>query len=121
MATIYNIKVKTVSPFCAYDEKYIKNMFEKFLKEYRDENNGLGFESTEVEVESNPNCGEYHLSINEIKNELKYRLNKYQIDLKQYQKKLSKSDNVIDSKYYINHIEELEIKSNELRMIISLL
>ena len=51
MATIYNIKIKTVSAFCAYDEKYIKEMFDKFLKEYRDEDNGLGFENTEVQVD----------------------------------------------------------------------
>lgn len=51
MATIYRIKIKTVSAFCAYDEKYIKDMFEKFLKDYRDKDNLLGFESTEIEVE----------------------------------------------------------------------
>jgi hypothetical protein len=51
MATIYNIKIKTVSAFCSYDEKYIKDMFEKFLKEYKDKDNKLGFESTEIEVE----------------------------------------------------------------------
>jgi len=51
MATVYKIKIKTVSPFCAYDEKYIKEMFEKFLKEYKDKNNKLGFESTNIEVE----------------------------------------------------------------------
>lgn len=51
MATIYNIKIKTVSPFCSFDEGHVKRMFEKFLKEYRDEETGLGFESTEIEVE----------------------------------------------------------------------
>jgi hypothetical protein len=51
MATIYNIKIKTVSAFCAYDEKYIKKMFEKFMKEYKDKDSKLGFESTEIEVE----------------------------------------------------------------------
>jgi len=51
MATIYNIKIKTVSAFCAYDEEYMENMFKKFLDEYRDPDNKLGFESTEVEVE----------------------------------------------------------------------
>lgn len=51
MATIYKIKIKTVSAFCAYDEKYIKEMFEKFLNDYKDKNNNLGFESTEIEVE----------------------------------------------------------------------
>ena len=51
MATIYKVKIKTVSAFCAYDEKYIKEMFEKFLKEYKDKDTKLGFESTEIEVE----------------------------------------------------------------------
>ena len=50
MATIYNIKIKTVSAFCAHDEKYVKEMLEKFLKEYKDKDNNLGFESTEIEV-----------------------------------------------------------------------
>lgn len=51
MATVYKIKIETVSPFCNYPEEYIKKMFEKFLKEYEDEKTGLGFESTEIEVE----------------------------------------------------------------------
>ena len=51
MATIYNIKIETVSAFCAYDEEYIKEMFEKFLREYKDKETGLGFENTEIEVE----------------------------------------------------------------------
>jgi hypothetical protein len=50
MATIYEIKIKTVSPFCAYNEKYIMDMFDKFLKEYKDKKTGLGFESTEIVV-----------------------------------------------------------------------
>lgn len=50
MATLYSIKIKTVSPFCAYDENYITEMFKKFLKEYRDKDNGLGFEATEIDV-----------------------------------------------------------------------
>jgi hypothetical protein len=50
MATIYDIKIKTVSAFCAHDENYVKGMFEKFLKEYKDKDNNLGFESTEVDV-----------------------------------------------------------------------
>ena len=53
MATIYNVKIKTVSAYCAYDEKYIKKMFEKFLKEYRDKDTELGFECTKIEVEIN--------------------------------------------------------------------
>jgi hypothetical protein len=51
MATVYNIKIKTVSAFCNYDEKYIQKMFKNFLKSYRDKNNKLGFENTEIEVE----------------------------------------------------------------------
>jgi len=51
MATVYNIKIKTVSPFMAYDEKYIQEMFKKFLKEDKDKDTKLGFESTEIVVE----------------------------------------------------------------------
>jgi hypothetical protein len=51
MASIYKINIKTVSPFSSYDTEYVKNMFEEFLKKYRDEKTGLKFESTEIEVE----------------------------------------------------------------------
>ena len=51
MATLYKIKIKTVSPFSAYDEAYMTEMFEKFLREYRDPKSGLGFEGTEIDVE----------------------------------------------------------------------
>jgi len=51
MATIYEIKIKTVSAFASYDEKYIQDMFQKFLEEYKDEKTKLGFENTEIEVE----------------------------------------------------------------------
>jgi nucleotidyltransferase/DNA polymerase involved in DNA repair len=50
MATVFEIKIKTVSAFASYNEKYIKEMFAKFLKEYKDEKTHLGFENTEVEV-----------------------------------------------------------------------
>lgn len=50
MATVYDIKIKTVSPFCSFDEEYVKRMFKEFLKSYKDKNTGLQFESTEVEV-----------------------------------------------------------------------
>lgn len=50
MATIYDIKIKTVSAFCAHDEEYVKEMFVKFLDEYKDKDNNLGFESTVVNV-----------------------------------------------------------------------
>lgn len=48
MATVYKIEITTVSAFCAYNEKYIKNMLEKFFKEYKDKDTNLGFESTEI-------------------------------------------------------------------------
>jgi hypothetical protein len=51
MATIYKINIKTVSPFISYNEKYIKEMFEKFLNEYKDKETKLGFESTVIDVE----------------------------------------------------------------------
>lgn len=51
MATIYKIKIKTVSSFCNYDEKHIEKIFNKFLKEYKDGETKLGFENTEIEVE----------------------------------------------------------------------
>ncbi len=50
MATVYEIKIKTVSPFVAHNAEYVKYMFEKFLKEYKDKTTKLGFESTEIEV-----------------------------------------------------------------------
>jgi len=51
MATVYKIKIKTVSAFVNYDEKIITEIIEKLLKEYRDEKTGLGFEGTEINVE----------------------------------------------------------------------
>lgn len=50
MATIYKIKIKTISAFVAHDEKYVQQVFEKFLKTYKDEYTGLGFESIKVKV-----------------------------------------------------------------------
>ena len=49
MATVYKIEIETVSPWVSHPEEHIKELFEKFLEEYED-NNGMGFESTEVEV-----------------------------------------------------------------------
>lgn len=54
MATVYKIKIDTTSAWVSYNEKYIQEMFEKFLKEYKDENTGLGFENTTVEVDRKP-------------------------------------------------------------------
>lgn len=51
MATVYEIKIKTVSPFVNYKEDHIKKMFEKFLKEYVDDFTQHKFENTEVKVE----------------------------------------------------------------------
>ena len=51
MATVYKIQIKTVSAFVNYNEEYVKKIFEKFLKEYKDDVTELGFESTEIEVE----------------------------------------------------------------------
>lgn len=50
MATVYEIKVKTVSAFCSYSKSQVTEIFEKFLKEYKDKNTGLGFEATEIDV-----------------------------------------------------------------------
>lgn len=51
MATVYKIKIKTVSAWVNYNEDYIKKMFENFMKEYKDEFTQHKFESTEIEVE----------------------------------------------------------------------
>jgi len=50
MATVYEVKIKTVSAFCSYEEKDVKKIFEKFLEKYKDDRTGLGFESSKVEV-----------------------------------------------------------------------
>lgn len=50
MATIYKIKIKTVSPFLSYSEDQIKEIVTKLLGQYQDKTTGLKFESTEVEV-----------------------------------------------------------------------
>jgi len=51
MATVYRIKIKTVSAFVNYNEKAITEIIEKLLKDYKDEKTGLGFEATEIDVE----------------------------------------------------------------------
>lgn len=50
MATVYNIKIKTVSAFCSYNEAQMTEIIEKLLKEYEDVKTGLGFEATEIDV-----------------------------------------------------------------------
>ncbi len=50
MATVYKIEIETVSPWCSFKEDYLKEMFEKFLKEYKDDKNKMGFENTTVSV-----------------------------------------------------------------------
>jgi len=50
MATIYNIKIKTVSAFAAYKEEYIETILTEFLENYKDPKTNLGFEATEVNV-----------------------------------------------------------------------
>jgi len=50
MATVYNIEIKTVSAFVNYNEKYMEEMFSKFLEDYKDKDNNLGFECTEIKV-----------------------------------------------------------------------
>ena len=51
MATVYKIKIKTVSAFVNYNENAMTEIIEKLLKEYIDEKTGLGFEATEIDVE----------------------------------------------------------------------
>lgn len=51
MATMYKIKIKTVSPFMNWDEDYMIKMFEIFLRDYEDDMTGMKFESTEIKVE----------------------------------------------------------------------
>ena len=51
MATIYNIKIKTVSPFISYSEEEVKEIMERLINSYRNITTGLKFESTEIEVE----------------------------------------------------------------------
>jgi hypothetical protein len=62
MATVYSIKIQTTSPFCAYNEEYIKEMFKKFLEEYKDKETELGFENTKVEVERYGTQSSFHSS-----------------------------------------------------------
>ena len=51
MATLYKIKIKTVSPFANYDEDHMVELFKKFIQDYRHPVTGLGFEGTEIDVE----------------------------------------------------------------------
>jgi len=51
MATLYKIKIKTVSPFANYSEDHMAHLLKKFLQDYRHPVTGLGFEGTEIDVE----------------------------------------------------------------------
>lgn len=51
LATVYKIKIKTVSAFVNYNEAQMTKIIEKLLKEYKDKQTGLGFEATEIDVE----------------------------------------------------------------------
>lgn len=50
MATVYKGKIKLVSAFCNYDARFIADLIAEFLKNYRNDENGLGFESIFVEI-----------------------------------------------------------------------
>ena len=50
MATVYKIKIKTVSPWVNYPEKEIQKLFENFVESLEDVKTRNKFESTEVEV-----------------------------------------------------------------------
>lgn len=50
MATVYEITIKTTSPWISYKKSYIENMFQKFLKDYKDDFTLHKFENTEIEV-----------------------------------------------------------------------
>jgi hypothetical protein len=51
MATVYKIKIKTVSAFVNCNEKDMTEIIEKLLKDYKDKKTGLGFEAIEIDVE----------------------------------------------------------------------
>lgn len=51
MATIYKAQIKFVSPFVNYSKRDIITILEKFLKEYKNKQNGLGFEGIEIDAE----------------------------------------------------------------------
>jgi len=51
MATLYKIKIKTVSPFANYDEDHMVGLLKTFFQNYRHPITGLGFEGTEIDVE----------------------------------------------------------------------
>ena len=50
MATVYKIEIETTSAFVSYSEDKIKEIFECLIKEYKDKNTQMRFESTEVKV-----------------------------------------------------------------------
>lgn len=50
MATVYEIKIETCSPWVSYTEDHMKKLFEEFLENVKKEKQGHIFEGTEVEV-----------------------------------------------------------------------
>lgn len=50
METNYDIHIQTTSTFISHTEKEMKQMFEKFLNEYKHPITKTGFESTEIKV-----------------------------------------------------------------------
>jgi len=50
MATVYEIKIKTTSPWCRYTEDQVKKILEDLISQY--EYLGMKFECTEIEVKT---------------------------------------------------------------------
>jgi hypothetical protein len=50
MATIYKIKIKTVSAFSSYPAMDVERIIKKLIDEYKNPETGLGFESTTIHV-----------------------------------------------------------------------
>lgn len=58
MATIYNLKIRTVSAFCAYPVDEVCDIIKKLIETYRHPETGLSFESTLVEEKSPLKCND---------------------------------------------------------------
>jgi len=50
MATVYKVKIKTVSAWSNYPPAYLEKLLKEFIEKYIDKDTGLRFESTEVVV-----------------------------------------------------------------------